>query len=203
MERRKKQKKRAMSANHSPDCHLLAFTFAAEAYQDRIMTETHLPYLLHAGQTAVEVLMALAKNPEGLDLELAVQCALLHDVLENANMPYDKVQTIFGEPVAKGVLALSEDMSLPDELPVNLRLVDYLRRIRRQPREIWVVKMAERIVNLLHPVPENWGRDNLVRHIEESIAIHETLKEAHQEMAKRLMWKIEVFGKQYLNKGIR
>jgi (p)ppGpp synthase/HD superfamily hydrolase len=66
---------------------------------------------------------------------------------------------------------------------------DSLRRIREQPYEVWMVKLADRISNL-GPPPNYWDRERILRYSEEAIEIHNTLNEASEYLSRRLRRKI-------------
>ena len=83
--------------------------------------------------------------------DLAVVCALLHDTVEDTPTPLDEIAAKFGNDVAAGVSALTKN----DKLPKPEQMADSLRRIREQPPEIAVVKLADRITNLSEP-PHYW-----------------------------------------------
>ncbi|WP_155325620.1 hypothetical protein [Desulfosarcina ovata] len=71
-----------------------------------------------------------------------------------------------------------------------------LARIRQQPREIWMVKMADRITNLQRP-PKNWMPDKINRYREEAIIIHDRLKEGSEYLAGRLLKKVNDYPERY------
>ena len=51
---------------------------------------------------------------------------------------------ILGTPaIGDGILALSKDKTLDKPL----QFADNLRRIRQQPQEVWIVKLADRVTN--------------------------------------------------------
>ena len=167
---------------------LFAIRFAAEAHADQAVPGTRLPYLLHVSSVAMEVIASLEVEPD-CDQELAVQCALLHDVVEDTPVTVDQIRDAFGPEVAQGVSALSKS----DELPKAERIEDSLRRIREQPAEVWMVKLADRITNL-QPPPAHWTVDKVERYREEAIAIHAALEDASKTLAARLLEKIERYG---------
>ncbi len=171
----------------SPDEYIRAYRFAAAAHQGQKYPGTDWSYTVHLGFVSVEVLAALRAEP-GYDEDLAVQVALLHDVLEDTSVPYDNLQAAFGEAVARGVLALSKNKALPKEE----HLVDSLARIRQQPGEIWMVKMADRISNL-QPPPYYWSADKIVQYQVEAAEILGALGAASDFLAARLRQKIETY----------
>lgn len=56
----------------------------------------------------MEVMWALPATPT-YDADLALQCALLHDVLEDTGATCDNVLVQFGQPVADGVQLLTKE----------------------------------------------------------------------------------------------
>lgn len=162
-----------------------ALRFVAHAHQGSQVPGSDLPYILHPVMVCMEV-MAELEVESALDKDLAIQCALLHDVLEDTTVSYQELADVFGVPIADGVLALSKDFSLDK----SDQLKDSLMRIRQQPKEIWMVKLADRIVNL-SPPPADWSREKCSRYQQDAILIHETLKEASPSLSNRLLQKIE------------
>lgn len=73
---------------------------------------------------------------------------------------------------------------------------DSLKRIIEQPREVWMVKMADRITNLAPP-PSYWSNEKTSGYWEEASVIYNTLKEANSVLADRLNMKIEHY-KRYM-----
>lgn len=112
-----------------------------------------LPYICHPALVCMVVVAALLEEPAD-DPDLAVQCALLHDTLEDTRATYPLIEHTFGRKVAEGVLAMTKDPLLPKEA----RLAESLRRIQLQPREVGMVKLADRICNLGKP-PSDWTED--------------------------------------------
>jgi (p)ppGpp synthase/HD superfamily hydrolase len=180
--------------NHwSQDTYIRAYKFAAEAHKGQIVPGTELPYLMHLSFVAMEVIAALAV--EQVDHpDLAVQCALLHDTIEDTDVGYDDVKALFGTDVADGVLALTIDETIGVGLSKFerrwMQLEDYLSRIKLQPREIWMVKLADRITNL-QPPPEHWTAEMVVRYKKGAELIHRELASASEYLGERLRMKID------------
>jgi (p)ppGpp synthase/HD superfamily hydrolase len=78
--------------------------------------------------------------------------ALLHNVIEGTRKTYNYVQSNFGLEVAEGVQALTKRTIFSTK---EVRMKDSLSRIKNQPIEIWMVKIADRITNL-QPPPAHW-----------------------------------------------
>jgi (p)ppGpp synthase/HD superfamily hydrolase len=145
-----------------------------------------IDYLSHIGSVVMEVMAALPSDPT-LDGDLAIPCAILHDVLEDTEVAPDLIHDTFGERVLAGVRALTKDTSLTGK---TAAITDSLRRIKLQPREVWLVKMADRIANLQHP-PYYWDDAKILGYQREALLIHAELREANEAIAARLTQKAE------------
>jgi (p)ppGpp synthase/HD superfamily hydrolase len=143
------------------------------------------PYLYHISLVAMEIMTCLSVETHD-EPDLALQCAILHDTIEDTGCAYIELESVFGAAVARGVQALSKK----DALPPGERMLDSLERIQKQPREIWMVKMADRIVNL-GPPPSHWTRQKIEIYHNEARLIHERLSSASPFLARRLAVKIE------------
>jgi (p)ppGpp synthase/HD superfamily hydrolase len=135
------------------------------------------PYVAHVVKVAMEVLAA-TQGEAGLDRNLAVACALLHDTVEDSpelKRPGVRARICkeFGAAVLAGVDALAKN----DELPKSERMSDSLRRVKEQPRDVWLVKLADRITNL-EPPPREWTLDKRRRYLEEAKVILKELGDA-------------------------
>ena len=171
----------------SPEDYHRAYWFAARAHQGQPMPDDDLPYLVHVSLVTAEVIAAL-RVENGHDETLAVQCALLHDVLEDTPVTYEGVEAAFGAGVAPGVLALSKD----GRLAKAQQMADSLRRIRQQPSEVWMVKLADRICNLREPRP-SWTSERISQYRAEAREIHQALHTASPALAARLQEKIDIY----------
>jgi (p)ppGpp synthase/HD superfamily hydrolase len=122
--------------------------------------------------------------------DLTIQCAILHDVLEDTKITNSEIQTEFGDQVAKGVMALTKNTSLEK----SLQMKDSLQRIQNEPREIAMVKMADRICNLDTP-PHYWKQEKIIQYLEEAREIYNALSSKNNYLGNRLMKKIEEYCK--------
>ena len=169
----------------SPDLYQQLIRFAAEAHAGQRVPGSELPYLVHLANVVQETLLACTADP-ALDADLALACAWLHDSIEDTETTYEKLAETFGESVADGVRALTKD----EALPKTERMTDSLDRIRRQPREVWVVKLADRITNL-QPPPPHWPVAKRRAYRDEARVILERLGEGSRVLSERLGKKIE------------
>jgi (p)ppGpp synthase/HD superfamily hydrolase len=154
-------------------------------------------YLNHLGCVATEVIWALPSLPHA-NGDLAVQCALLHDVIEDTTASYELVEETFGVAVAQGVLALTKNANLPSKAA---QMADSLERIRQQPPEIWIVKLADRITNLHHP-PHYWDQAKIEAYRQEALTIYAALHTASEGLAKRLAEQIVAYERFLRREGV-
>lgn len=152
-------------------------------------------YLKHIGSVTLEILHALQHDP-GLDPNIAIPCAILHDTVEDTPATYTQIKAQFGAGVADGVQALTKDSRLPDKAS---KMADSLARIREQPKSVWAVKLADRIVNL-DPPPYHWSTEKIKAYRQEAQTILEALGEASPILSKRLEDRIVRYG-DFLNFG--
>jgi (p)ppGpp synthase/HD superfamily hydrolase len=78
------------------------------------------------------------------------------------------------------------------------QMIDSLERIKKEPKEVWVVKMADRVANLGEP-PHYWKAGKRESYRAEAQIIWDYLHEANKVMAERLKEKIEAY-EEYLIK---
>ncbi|MDR6762283.1 guanosine-3',5'-bis(diphosphate) 3'-pyrophosphohydrolase [Flavobacterium sp. 2755] len=159
---------------------------------NQTITDSNLPYVIHLSNVAMEILIA-SNNTENFDLNFATQVALLHDTLEDTNTTFEELELEFGLDIAEGVSALTKNSDLPKEE----RILDSLTRISKLKKEVWAVKLADRITNLQKP-PKSW--DNLKRrkYKDDAAIILEKLKGGNAYLENRLRSKIEEY-EQYLD----
>jgi guanosine-3',5'-bis(diphosphate) 3'-pyrophosphohydrolase len=184
----------------SPDVFAKAWNFATLKHHGQTYSSplkgVSFDYINHVGIVAVETIWALTAAAPGSNADLAIQCALLHDVIEDTSGTYEDILEQFGKDVADGVQALTKDDRITDKIE---KMAECLVRICAQPAEIWMVKMADRIVNL-SPPPFSWTCEKIASYRQEAIQIYDALHTANPVQAARLWGKIEQFGS-FLNNG--
>ncbi len=163
--------------------------FAAKKHADinQLVPGTNLPYVVHLSNVAMEILIA-AQKTEKFDSEFAVQVALLHDILEDTETTFDEIVNEFGKEIAQAVLALTKNSKIPKEE----RMDDSLNRIKELPKEVWAVKLADRITNLQVP-PEHWSIEKITEYQKQSVQIYNSLKGGNEYLENRLLEKISYY----------
>jgi (p)ppGpp synthase/HD superfamily hydrolase len=166
-----------------------AILFAAKKHADvgQTIPGTDIPYVVHLSNVAMEILMA-ARYTEHFDLEFAVQVALLHDTLEDTITTFEEITANFGMNIAKAVEALTKN----DEIPVSEKMQDSLTRILLLPKEVWAVKLADRITNLQKP-PAHWDDSKIQKYHHEANTILGYLKGGNEYLESRLRQKIQQY----------
>ena len=176
------------------DQYLNTLIFAGKAHHKQKVPSSELSYVVHFANVAMEVANALVQSQDAnLDGTFAIQCALLHDTIEDTSVTYDDILNAFGKRVADGVLALTKNTALPKEA----QMADSLKRIVEQGVEVRMVKMADRINNL-QPPPAHWDDAKKVRYRKEAGLILDVLGGGVNPFIEaRLKQKIEDYG-QYI-----
>ena len=170
------------------DLYQKAMKFAGEKHKEQKVPGTAANYLLHLANVAMEILVAYIHDGS-FDLDLAVQTAILHDVIEDTDTDFEEVESLFGVQVAHAVLALTKSDSLPSK---QEKMKDSLIRINQLSPEVGMVKLADRITNLQEP-PDYWTREKRTRYVEEAKLIAEKLTGKHAYLNARLQQKIEEY----------
>ncbi len=174
-----------MNALFSQELFIKAWNFASLAHKHQTLPGSEIPYINHIGNVAMEIIAAISASSVGLP-DLSVQCALLHDVIEDTEVTYGQVKSEFGDEVALGVLSLTKKKDLPSK---QAQMLDSINRIKQQPKEVWMVKLADRITNL-QPPPHYWDKEKILKYQKEARLIFDTLGASHTNLSDRLNQKI-------------
>jgi len=179
-----------------------AWLFAAERHQGQVYPGTELPYITHIGLVLTVLSGALERemlhagvdwerkrrqrggglhtleSPRpNLDVDFAKCCAILHDTVEDTETTVEEIAQRFGDSVAAGVSALTKNKALGEQA-----MADSLRRIREQPREVWLVKLADRIANM-STFPPHWSEEKRLAYAKEAEMILRELGEASMRLS--------------------
>lgn len=187
-----------MTLNWTPEIYMKAWEFATIAHAGQTYGSKKegykIEYIHHIGAVAMEMIYALQQSPNRFNESLAIQCALLHDTIEDTQVTYENIVKDFGIEVGNGVLALTKDDKID---ATEMKMADSLNRIKQQPPEIAMVKMADRICNLDHP-PYYWNKQKISNYCNEATMILANLREANLFLSERLSNKIALYQKFFI-----
>ncbi len=162
-----------------------AWNFSSSVHKKQLMPGSDIPYLNHLGLVTMEVMSAVASH-ETEQANLSVLCAILHDTIEDTQTCYQDIKHQFGITVADGVAALTKNTELATK---SEQMLDSLSRLKKQPKAVQLVKLADRICNLQAP-PKHWSIDKMQRYKNEASMIYEHLASSNSQLAARLANKI-------------
>jgi (p)ppGpp synthase/HD superfamily hydrolase len=121
-----------------------ALRLAASGHRDQVRKGSDVPYIEHP------MAVALIIDRLGFDEEIVI-AGLLHDVVEDTDVPLDQIHQTFGDRVAGIVAACSEeklDVQGRKRAWID-RKTDHLEMVRRSGDEIRAVVLADKLHNLI------------------------------------------------------
>ncbi len=169
-----------------------AIKFAGEKHADQKVPGSHSSYIVHLSNVAMEVLLA-SQYTQNFDINFAVQVAILHDVIEDTPTSIKELNMHFGIGITDAVLSLSKN----NELSPEEQIPDSLKRIKLQPKEVWAVKLADRISNMQEP-PSHWDKNKRIAYQLAARMILLHLKDGNHYLEQRLEEKIVAYD-QYIS----
>jgi (p)ppGpp synthase/HD superfamily hydrolase len=174
------------------DTYLVAWNFVSAIHNGQTVPGSDIPYINHLGLVTMEAIAAIG-NEKVNKPNLLILSALLHDSMEDTSIEYQDIKNLFGIDIADAVLSLTKDKELPSK---DEQMLDSIIRIKKQPLEVWMVKLCDRITNLQAP-PKHWHKEKIAQYQSEARLILDHLGKASPFLAKRLMTKINNYD-QYL-----
>jgi (p)ppGpp synthase/HD superfamily hydrolase len=118
-----------------------ALVLAAVAHRNQLRKGSDLPYIVHP----VHVSVILMRYGFGEDMAIA---GLLHDVVEDTNVPLEAIRAEFGSEIARLVDAVSETKTADGvELPWEQRKAEKLAHLQAGGSDVAALKAADAIHN--------------------------------------------------------
>jgi (p)ppGpp synthase/HD superfamily hydrolase len=118
-----------------------ALVLAAVAHRNQLRKGSDLPYIAHP----VHVSVILMRHGFGEDMTIA---GLLHDVVEDTNVPLEAIRAEFGPEIARLVEAVSETKTVDGvELPWEQRKAEKLAHLQAGGPDVAALKAADAIHN--------------------------------------------------------
>lgn len=166
-----------------------AIFFATKKHEGQLMKQLEgMPYSAHFFGVAMNAIKLAAQSQEPIDWDLLICSAILHDTIEDTGATKEEIESLFGKDIANGVSALTKNKSLPKEIQMK----DSLERIKKQPFEIAIVKVADRMFNIRDRV-ESWSSEKQEQYKEEARLICEELGELFLPAKEALEEQIEKY----------
>ena len=157
-----------------------ATTYAFIKYGDLMRKSNEIPYIVHPIRVAMILRAAGYSDSKNENLMLA---ALLHDLLEDTDLTFEDIEQQFGEQVALIVEELSK--------PVDLKKDEWLQSFGNASKGAKVIKIADRIDNLLDMESIEWSKEKKRIYAEQSLIILDKCGNANNKLAKKLKDVIE------------
>jgi (p)ppGpp synthase/HD superfamily hydrolase len=163
----------------------IKFATKKHSDQNQVIPGTNLPYVVHLSNVTMQIIFA-SQETTSFNTAFAIQVALLHDILEDTETTFEELVSEFNDGIAHAVLALTKNTKISKEE----RMIDSLVRIKKLSKEVWAVKLADRITNLQVP-PEYWDLEKIKNYQKEALQILDSLKGGNAYLEKRLAEKIQ------------
>ena len=131
------------------------------------------PYINHL----VEVAMLVAEATEGKDPDLVV-AALLHDAIEDCEVPKELISEVFGDDVASLVVEVTDDKSLPKQVRKQKQVESASSKSARAK----VLKLADKTSNLRAVAaspPSDWSVNRRIEYVRWSKEVMKGLRGAN------------------------
>lgn len=160
--------------------------YATEAFNRKyqIYDENRKVFTAHFTLVALNALNFSME--EDVDREFLMKVAILHDVIEDTDVTYEDLVKEFGKKVADGVLSLSRD----EKIEYEKQIPECIERIKRQPKEVAIVKMADRLYNIREPFI-TWSKEKIAKYKIESQFICDELGYACENLKNELQTAID------------
>ena len=160
--------------------YISAITFAFFKYGELKRKSQNLPYVVHPIRITA-ILRAAGFNEN--DNEEMMIAALFHDLIEDTETPIIEIETQFGTKIASIVMELTK--------PEKGNKDEWLKTFERASKEAKIIKMADRLDNLIDMTSESWKVKKLKSYAEQAKVILEKCGSVHNEIALKLQKEIE------------
>lgn len=164
---------------------LRAIHLAVMAHDGQTRKGSGHPYVVHPIRVAERVLSGPIDDNK--ELRAALLAAVLHDTLEDTEIPKERLIELFGEPVVEVVDELTQDKSLP-KTERRQKMVSECGGYSRQAR---VVKLADRWDNMTEM--RSMGADFIERYCAEARSMVENMSGTWPEAEKAIGAIIETY----------
>jgi guanosine-3',5'-bis(diphosphate) 3'-pyrophosphohydrolase len=157
-----------------------ALNYALIKYGDLKRKSGNIPYYIHPLRITLILRAAGFSEFENEEIMIA---ALFHDLLEDTEITSEEIENKFGKKVA----------SIVSELTIsnNEEKEKYLKNLENASKEAKIIKLADRIDNLMDIPTSHWSKEKQKSYAEQAKLILKSCEDVHSELALKLKQKIE------------
>jgi len=152
-----------------------ALTYAFTKYGNNKRISGNVPYLIHPIRVAMILRAAGFSEFKNTNLIVA---ALFHDLLEDTDLSFEDLRQDYGNQVASIVKELSK--------PEDCNKDDWLNSFNSASKEAKIIKIADRIDNLLDMKSTDWSVERQKKYANQGLIILEKCGEVNPELAIKL-----------------
>jgi (p)ppGpp synthase/HD superfamily hydrolase len=138
------------------------------------------PYVNHL----LEVAMLVAQATDGSDPDLVI-AALLHDAIEDSEVPRELIAATFGEDVAAIVAEVTDDKSLPKDMRKRMQIESAPHKSVRAK----LLKLADKTSNLraiAASPPADWSVKRRIDYVDWALAVAAGLRGVNPWLEQQL-----------------
>jgi len=157
-----------------------ALNYALIKYGDLKRKSGDIPYYIHPLRITLILRAAGFSEFENEEIMIA---ALFHDLLEDTEITSEEIENKFGKKVA----------SIVSELTIsnNEEKEKYLKNLENASKEAKIIKLADRIDNLMDIPTSHWSKEKQKSYAEQAKLILKSCGDVHSELALKLKQEIE------------
>ncbi|MFX1338284.1 MAG: HD domain-containing protein [Promethearchaeota archaeon] len=157
-----------------------ALNFAIIKYGDLKRKSGDIHYFIHPLRITL-ILRATGYNE--FDHETLMIAALFHDLIEDTDTSLSEIENKFGKNIASIVNQVS--------IPIKAEKEKHLKNLKNASIEAKIIKLADRLDNLIDLPLEAWSKDQQKSYAEQAKIILESCGDANSELALRLKQEID------------
>lgn len=152
-----------------------ALAYALDNHKNQFRKSNNIPYIIHP--LRVLTILRSVGFTEIKDQDLMI-ATLFHDLIEDTDVTKQDIKTRFGEKIASIAKELTKSKNQTKE--------QYLLSFKDGSDEAKIIKMADRIDNLLDMDISNWTNEKKVNYTEQAKLILNHCGNANKQLASLL-----------------
>ena len=157
-----------------------ALNYALIKYGDLKRKSGDIAYYIHPLRITLILRAAGFSEFENEEIMIA---ALFHDLLEDTEITSEEIQNKFG----KNVASIVNELTIPSKEEKEI----YLKNLENASKEAKIIKLADRIDNLMDIPTSLWSKEKQKFYAEQAKLILKSCGDVHSELALRLKIEIE------------